>query len=540
MLFAIAGQAFADPPVSRMVAITGTDGILGPGQGTGVTFSALNGSTAGFQSINNAGQVLFVGTHGASLAGAFLWSGSGNVRQLVSGSTSPDGSAYTAFLSTSLNNAGQYAFRDSSKFYAKIGSSVGLIAAVGAAAPGAGGATFSSLSTPGPSFNEAGQTVVLGTLTGSGVVTTGSGINSTGIWSGQPGSVSLTVRRNDPTNVADTNVGAIDSTNILFNNNSKLAFTATLQSSTITIPSGTSTGTDQAVISNRNGSMDIVARRGGLAPTGVSGEAYKTIGATSIAAAVTNGGMSFNDAGNIVFSSSLRNSAGADTVMGLFTDVSGSMTAIARGGNALPTSAGMSGVSWGTGFSSVMMNHSGKIAFVASGLTGTGVTSSNNAGIFTSEGGVISTIARAGSPALGTPTGVSYSTTFTQGPIMNAAGQVAWLSQLTGTGVTTSNNSALYATDPQGVLYLIARTGNTFEVAPGDVRTVKKIAFISNGGSSGEDGRPTVFNDSGMLLYQLDFTDLSSSLVVTQIPSPSGTGLLALAGLVAARRRRSR
>ena len=161
------------------------------------------------------------------------------------------------------------------------------------------------------------------------------------------------------------------------------------------IPTGTSTGTDQALISTRSGSPQIIARRGSSAPTGVSGEAFKTIGAASIAAVATGGATSFNDAGNVVFASSLRNSTGADTVMGLFSDVGGSMSTIARGGNSLPASTGIANATWGTGFSSVMINHSGKIAFVATGLGGTGVTTSSNAGIFTSDGGIISKIGRA-------------------------------------------------------------------------------------------------------------------------------------------------
>ena len=51
----------------------------------------------------------------------------------------------------------------------------------------------------------------------------------------------------------------------------------------------------------------------------------------TIAAVATGGATSFNNAGNVVFASSLRNSTGADTVMGLFSDVGGSMSTIARG-----------------------------------------------------------------------------------------------------------------------------------------------------------------------------------------------------------------
>src|SRR5437764_11179312 len=52
-----ASSASAAPLVFRTIALTGTDGVYGPNQGTGVTFNLLDGQCA----INLSGQVVFRG-----------------------------------------------------------------------------------------------------------------------------------------------------------------------------------------------------------------------------------------------------------------------------------------------------------------------------------------------------------------------------------------------------------------------------------------------------------------------------------------------
>ena len=59
-----------------------------------------------------------------------------------------------------------------------------------------------------------------------------------------------------------------------------------------------------------------------------------------------------------------------------------------------------------------------------------------------------------------------------------------------------------------------------------------------------QDGRASNLDDNGNLVFTLSFSDTmggsvtSSGVFYTHIPSPGASGLLAVAGLVAARRRR--
>ena len=105
---------------------------------------------------------------------------------------------------------------------------------------------------------------------------------------------------------------------------------------------------------------------------------------------------------------------------------------------------------------------------------------------------------------------------------LNAAGQVAFLAELAGTGVTTANNSALFATDLPGSLRLIARDGSPLEVAPGISKIVREIEIFDR--TNNEDGRQSSFNDAGQLAFRATFTDFTEGIFVSNavaVPEPS-------------------
>jgi hypothetical protein len=110
--------------------------------------------------------------------------------------------------------------------------------------------------------------------------------------------------------------------------------------------------------------------------------------------------------------------------------------------------------------------------------------------------------------------------------VLNNAGQIAIRGGLYGSGVDSTNNDGIWATDRTGALQLIARRGDPLEVAPGDFRTISGLNFVGNTGTS--DGRPSHFNNLGQLAFSAEFTDGSSGIFVSNrvaIPEPA-TALL--------------
>ncbi|MEM7625611.1 MAG: hypothetical protein AAF333_08285 [Planctomycetota bacterium] len=72
-----------------------------------------------------------------------------------------------------------------------------------------------------------------------------------------------------------------------------------------------------------------------------------------------------------------------------------------------------------------------------------------------------------------------------------------------------------------------------------DARTIKSV-LLANTATGGEDGRATVFNDPGQLVFTLRFTDGSDGVFVATIPEPTSAAaaaLVLLTGLFSLRRR---
>jgi hypothetical protein len=121
---------------------------------------------------------------------------------------------------------------------------------------------------------------------------------------------------------------------------------------------------------------------------------------------------------------------------------------------------------------------------------------------------------------------------------LNDAGQIAFNATLTGSGIDSTNRRGIWATDRTGALQLIARSGNTLEVAPGDFRTIRQDDNLGSSlrfliGSGNSDGHPSAFNNRGQLVFWARFTDGTAGIFVSNrvaIPEPSTFLLAATAG----------
>ncbi len=520
----------------RTVALIG-DAV--PGADPGVVFSGF-GST--HPVINAAGQTAFNGRFSGpgiddSNRLGILSEGGGTLSVIArSGDAAPGtkpGVNFSAFFvsnSPLLNDRGQIAFRgvltgsgvDNSNdvgIWSEGSGSLGLIAREGHAAPNTGPgvvyANFIDLV-----LNGAGQTAFVADLVGQDV----DGLNNAGIWSEGSGSLRLIVRSGD--HAPGTGPGVVLSgfehfTPMLLNDAGKTAFFSFL------LGPGVTPSNDTGIWSDVDGSLSLVVRAIEPAPGSPLGVSYNLIVNPRI-----------NNADQIAFRSILTDPGVNDWEDGLWLTEGGLTSPIVRTGDAAPGTT--AGVRFRT-FTGFLLNGAGQISFKG-WLTGPGVDETNSSGIWLGDpSGLPSLIVRAGDHAPGTDAGVRFKA-FAVDSVLNGSGQIASRGLLTGPGVNATNQNGIWATDPNGQLKLIARTGDLFDVNDSplidDFRTISLIDLVNFSG--GEDGRASSFNDAGQLVLRLEFTDDTEGIFVATVPEPGTVGLLALTwGLDRCRRKRS-
>jgi hypothetical protein len=113
------------------------------------------------------------------------------------------------------------------------------------------------------------------------------------------------------------------------------------------------------------------------------------------------------------------------------------------------------------------INSSGEFAF-ASSLRGSAVTTLSNVAIFrgTSEG-TVEQVLREGTQATGLAEGVQFDSFYS--PEVNAHGQLAFISQLRGPGISSVNNESVWVETPTGDFRMVAQEGSQAPDAPADV-----------------------------------------------------------------------
>jgi hypothetical protein len=161
----------------------------------------------------------------------------------------------------------------------------------------------------------------------------------------------------------------------------------------------------------------------------------------------------------------------------------------------------------------IAINDFGQMAVMTS-LVGLVSTDDNTAILATAGGGGgFEVVVQEGEQAPGAPAGAVFHVL--GDPAINHVGQVAFLAQLRGGGLELDEKFGLYATDRQGRVHEIVRTGTLFDVRGDgtDIREVRQIEFASDPGRTGH----SQFSADGSLAVLLTFEGWDSGIYVASV-----------------------
>jgi hypothetical protein len=449
--------------------------------------TAPDGSTYALDSVmvpvlNASGQIAFRALLSGTSSPTGIIAGTPGSLQIVArqGDAAPAGGNYNILNEPVFNSNGQVAFiantsvNGNGQFARTLGFPTTTAALVGTPTPATG--NYSTLNAH-PVVNASGQVAFLARTS----------FDDFAIFAGTPGTTLTTVALQGTAAPVGGNYSQL--TNPAINSAGKVVFRASL-----TNGYGLFFGTPGTTLTT-------VAHSGSTTPAG------GVFGVFSSTPAV-------NSAGQVAFVTN-RN---GDQSSAIFAGTPGStLTSVAVMGNAAPAGGNYSTMG------DPALNASGQVAFLAN-LTG----GSSTRGIFVgTPGQPLQTVALHGTAAPNAG-GATYSGL--GNPSLNASGQVAFTSILTGAGVNCCNHVALYAGTPGNVVQIV-RTGDLVDIDPGPAvenQVVSAITFLSSGGfltgSGGEDGRISSFNDSGVLIYRLDFGSSGRGIFMSSIPPVSTPG----------------
>lgn len=325
-----------------------------------------------------------------------------------------------------LNNNGHIAFSiglvDSNLNGSEaIFRNANLIARSGTNPPGTASGVIFSRFPEDPALNAKGEVLFKSLLSGIGV---GLG-NNDAIYR----DANLIVRSGDDAPGTGSSMTFFRLGPSAMNNNGAVAFHGSL-----------SHRYDEAIYIAKYG-LNLIARVQTEAP-GTGGEKFARLGAPAL-----------NNARDVAFSSYIT---GPSTSGAPAQAIYKNRSLVARTGNAAPgAGTGVSFSYFPVQLGSPNLNDAGQVAFQAR-LIGTDVTDRNNQAIY--RDAIL--LARSGDAAPGAGSGVNFSELALRA--FNNSGEVAFQAVLSGNGVTSANNQAIYRNSS-----LIARTGDAVR-APGN------------------------------------------------------------------------
>jgi hypothetical protein len=496
-------------------------GEQSPGAPAGVTFT-------GFQSplIDLAGNVAFEATDNAPSSEGIWRFNDGTLSKVVRrGDPTPDRfGTFGAVEQVSMNSAGKLGFwglwsgLGSRALWSGGSEPLAFVVAGRDPVPGVPNTwfTFDSFPAP-PSIDAAGGFAFQSQLQQTGSVTSA---NDTGIWKSASGSISQILREGDTApgteaGVTFANVGSPSS----FNPAPRIANGYVAVLANLAGPGITATN-DTGIWVGNGSTLARIVREADAAPGGGQLTNVGSDGTGRFA-------MSLTDAGDVVFLGRVSTNR-----TGIYISRNGSTDPIVQTGDAAPRTGGSF-----FAIRSPAATSTGRVAFWANLQHPV----SSRGSLWTwSDGELHNVITTADAPP---EIGGNWEFGNIAGPdsnefLLNDRGQMAFIGYIRPKG-TIATNTSLWGYDPDSGVHLIARAGDAFEVAPGDIRTISGLSIPINAGTG--DGRPNSLNDSGQLAVTFRFTDGSSGVFLTGVPEPSSIALVSIitATLLSSRRRRS-
>lgn len=478
-----AGSAFAQSNTQIIV----TSGDAAP-DGNG-TFFFLD-----LPLLNDAGQVAFNGTITYTIneqffleAGIFRGDAVTPLLQLARVNTAVPagwaGSAFTSFGDIAINSAGQVVVESSdssgSGIFRTDGVTATTISYTGQNVPGGG--TFTGFSQY--NINELGQVVFQASTnpTADRVLAVGDGVSTT-----------VFAREGQASPSGGGTFVYLEGATI--NDAGQVAFRAALEMSL----------TERGLYRAEDSTVTLLARYGDAVPV------------TDGAQAGSNGtfndfrGFKMNSSGLVVFGATL---IGASDGSGIFSH-DGSpegLTQVVLGGDDAPDGNGTLG-----GFSAPALNNAGQIAFRSYFMANTSGGTTDDEGIFRSDGETVLQVAREGQAA---PDSNGAFSSF-EDPALNSSGQIAFLATLTGTAGGSADDSGLYLFDDTLGLIRVAREGDALLGS-----TITQLAF--NDGNELDDNKPGGLNDSAQVAYRFILADGRAGIALWSLSgttTPPDTG----------------
>jgi hypothetical protein len=428
-----------------------------------------------------------------------------------------------------------------------------------------------------------GQVAFVGGLTGAGITAS----NNEALWAGPVGSLAIVVQRGSgaPGVAAPGVYSDLDAASLAVAANGQIAFRATLTGA------GISTATDRAIWTGQAGTLILAAREGDAAPgtgagvvfgnfddlqanvagsaglkisnagllitgtlsgTGVTGSNdnglwYKPQGGPLVkvvregdAAANLTGvtysavlGNSLNAAGSVLFRPTLAGTGvtASNNALLAIWQPNGTTINIARKGELVPAvGPGITMSEFSTAaFLQPRLAANNAAAWVST-LAGTGVVAANNSAVlYRTPNGDVQLVLRRGTDAPEIGGDVTFSVI--QGFSLASSQQVVVSVRLAGTGVTTSDDDAVYSWSPTRGLRLISRESTRISVNPLETRDVLPSGILNVRGFGTEEGQRQTITSAGQLVYRAVFTDNSSRfLLVNALQYPCGLADFAGAG----------
>lgn len=457
------------------------------------------------------------------------------------------------------------------------GSAGGLAGGFARLAPGCLNAEWSIQGTDVPAkgyLNNAGFTTVSGSLrvgpAENGPSDVVVGTNSGGIWGGTPiTGLQLILRTGDAASgTVLSTTGALynNATSPAVNGASRIAGTMYLRQG-----SGSTAITnvqDGVMMTNHGGSLRVFAQEGGNVP----GFAPGTVTYAGLPGSIPLGPQTpfstglqyFNNNGRVMYSAALSGggvtSGVNDSGLFVFNANTESTTRVYRRGDSVAALFGL-GVTIGTAgnLNDSRLNNQNHVVHPVI-LTGTGVstastaTGGNNGALLLRDlnTSTTSVIVREGldlGPALMDPAFNGVLMSDQSSVIMNNNDVVVFQTTLAGAGVTTANDRAIFTWDPWSGLSLVLREGtnigtNGLGISSQADFVVSTFGYATDGNAEG-GSLALADSHNGISYLALTATSvdpaasLKSIVLRIAIPTPGSASLLALGGLLAARRRRA-